>query len=63
MNKIKFLKKEEVELNGVKYKPYKICSIPTNFGCINYEYDSEGIPTKEGISEWFNYKGYTYIAK
>ena len=63
MNKIKFLKKEEIELNGVKYKPYKICSIPTNFGCIAYEYDSEGIPTREGISEWFNYKGYTYIAK
>ena len=63
MNKIKFLKKEEIKLNGVKYKPYKICSIPTNFGCINYEYDSEGIPTREGISEWFNYKGYTYIAK
>ena len=63
MNKIKFLKKEEIELNGVKYKPYKICSIPTNFGCINYEFNSEGIPTREGISEWFNYKGYTYIAK
>ena len=63
MNKIKFLKKDEIELNGVRYKPYKICSIPTNFGCIAYEYDLEGIPTREGISEWFNYKGYTYIAK
>ena len=63
MNKIKFLKKEEIELNGVRYKPYKICSIPTNFGCIAYEYDSEGFPTREGISEWFNYKGYTYITK
>ena len=63
MNKIKFLKKEEIELNGVRYKPYKICSIPTNFGCLAFEYDSEGTPTKEGISEWFNYKGYTYIAK
>ena len=39
MNRIKFLKKEEIELNGVKYKPYKICSIPTNFGCITYEYE------------------------
>ena len=29
MNKIKFLKKEEIELNGVRDKPYKICSIPT----------------------------------
>ena len=54
MNKIKFLKKERIELNGVTYKPYKICSIPQNFGCIEFN-------EKEGISEWFNYKGYTYI--
>ena len=63
MNTIKYLKENRIELNGVVYKPYKICSIPTNFGCIAYEYNSEGIPTREGISEWFNYKGYTYIAK
>ena len=55
MRKIKFLKKEEIELNGVRYKPYKICSIPQNFGCITWQED------KEGISEWFNYKGFTYI--
>ena len=63
MNKIKFLKKNEIELNGIRYKPYTICSIPTNFGCIAYEYDSEGIPTREGIAPWFNYKGLTYIIK
>ena len=63
MNIIKHLREDKIELNGIVYKPYKICSIPTNFGCIAYEYDSEGFPTKEGISEWFNYKGYTYIAK
>ena len=55
MNTIKFLKKERIELNGIVYKPYKVCNIPQNFGCITFQDD------KEGISEWFNYKGYTYI--
>jgi hypothetical protein len=58
MNKIKFLKKNEIELNGVTYRPYTICNIPTNFGFI---YDEE--TDKEGISQWFNYKGFTYIMK
>ena len=56
MNKIKFLKEEKIKLNGVVYKPYKICSIPDRFGCLEFN-------EREGISEWFNYKGYTYIAK
>ena len=47
MNTIKFLKEERIELNGVVYKPYKICNLPPSFG--------------EEILEWFNYKGYTYI--
>ena len=54
MNKIKFLKKERIELNGVTYRPYKICDLPAGFGCIEFG-------DKEGVSEWFNYKGYTYI--
>ena len=56
MNTIKHLKEDEIELNGIVYKPYKICDIPSNFGCIEFN-------SREGISEWFNYKGYTYIAK
>ena len=40
---------------------YKICDIPSNFGCIAMFRDEDGIPTKDGINEWFNYKGYTYI--
>ena len=54
MNKIKFLKNDYVQLGNLIYKPYKICEIPQNFGCIEFQ-------EKEGISEWFNYKGYTYI--
>ena len=55
MNTIKYLKEKRIELNGVTYKPYTICSIPQNFGCIAWQED------KEGISEWFNHKGFTYI--
>ena len=54
MNTIKFLQDKRVKINGEVYKPYTICSIPANFGCIEFN-------DKEGISEWFNYKGYTYI--
>ena len=47
MNTIKFLKEDKIELNGVVYKPYTICNLPNTFGT--------------EITEWFNYKGYTYI--
>ena len=55
MNKIKFLKNDKIELNGIVYKPHTVCNIPQNFGCITFQEDIEG------IIEWFNYKGYTYI--
>ena len=48
MNTIKYLKNNKIELNGIVYKPYTICSLPPSFG------------TNE-ITSWFNYKGYTYI--
>ena len=60
MNTIKLLKpdlttgKQKIQLNGITYKPYTICDLPANFGCINFG-------EKEGISTWFNYKGLTYI--
>ena len=55
MQTIKFLKNNYIKLNQTTYKPYKICDLPANFGCIEFM-------EKEGISEWFNYKGFTYIA-
>ena len=55
MNRIKFLKEDKIKLNGILYKPYKVCNIPQNFGCITFQEE------KEGISEWFNHKGFTYI--
>ena len=54
MQKIKHLKKDYIQLGNLIYRPYTVCELPANFGCINFG-------EKEGISEWFNYKGYTYI--
>ena len=53
MQTIKFLKEDKIKLNGIVYKPYKICELPPSFG--------ESNPDKECVKEWFNYKGYTYI--
>ena len=55
MKKIKHLKKDYVQLenrNGymVTYKPYTICNLPPKFGT-------------DEVTDWFNYKGYTYIAE
>ena len=58
MQTIKFLKpdqstgKQKIQLNGVTCKPYTICDLPANFGCLEFN-------NKEGISTWFNYKGLT----
>ena len=59
MQTIKFLKpdstgKQKIKLNGITYKTHTVCAIPANFGCFEFN-------NKEGISEWFNYKGLTYI--
>ena len=62
MNKIKFLKPnittglQKIQLNGITYKPYTICSLAdTRFG----EVDKDGF---SHITSWFNYKGLTYVA-
>ena len=47
MKIIKHLKKDYVQLDGIIYKPYKVCDLPDKFGT--------------EITNWFNYKGYTYI--
>ena len=35
MNKIKFLKENKLQLNGITYKPYTICSLPERFGLVD----------------------------
>ena len=56
MKQIKFLKSKEIRLDGVKYRPYMIGSLPTMFAFI---YNAED--DKDGITKWFNYKGLTYV--
>lgn len=56
MNTIKFLSGNRIKLNGILYKPYTVGNLPPSFG---YIYDQEN--ETNGISEFFNYKGLTYI--
>ena len=57
MNKIKFLKNNYIQLNTTIYKPYTICELAdTRFGQV----DEDGFSY---ITEWFNYKGFTYVAE
>mgnify|MGYP003153659587 FL=1 len=56
MNKIKFLRNNYIQLNQTIYKPYTICQLAdTSFGAV----DNDGYSV---ITEWFNYKGLTYVA-
>ena len=56
MQKIKHLKNNYIQLNQIIYKPYTICQLAdTKFGQV----DEDGFSL---ITEWFNYKGFTYVA-
>jgi hypothetical protein len=57
MKNIKFLKYNFIKVNGVLYTPYTVGDLPQSFGFITNEED------QEGYSEWFNFKGLTYIIK
>jgi hypothetical protein len=54
MKTIKFLKDKKIQIGKRVFRPYCISDLPNNFGCINYG-------ESEGVSEWFGYKGFTYI--
>ena len=56
MNKIKFLKTKKIKLSNKVYKPYTVGELPQKFAFI-YDEDKE----QDGITEWFNYKGLTYV--
>ena len=57
MNKIKFLKNNKIILNNILYKPYTICELAdTRFG----QADEDGFSY---VTQWFNYKGFTYVAE
>ena len=57
MNKIKFLKNNYIQLNNILYRPYTICELEdTRFGQVDEDGNSY-------ITQWFNYKGFTYVAE
>jgi len=54
--------KKSIILDGTTYRAYQVCELPNNFGF----HDKEPVVSlreKEAITEWFNYKGLTYIAQ
>jgi hypothetical protein len=59
MQTAKFFKKDGYPYAFVGdklYKGYTLTSLPSNFGFI-YDEDKD----QDGLSQWFNYKGLTYI--
>ena len=59
MQKIKFFKKDGhnfIRIGTQDYKGYTVGNLPAKFALI-YNEDQD----KEGVTEWFNYKGLTYV--
>jgi hypothetical protein len=56
MQGIKFKNSSTIILNGQMYKGYTVGNLPKKFAFI-YDEDEE----KEGIMQWFNHKGLTYV--
>ena len=54
--------KKAIILNGTTYIPYEVHELPKNFGFHDAE-PVAGTREKEAITEWFNYKGLTYVAE
>jgi len=61
MQSIKFKSDKTIKIGGDTYKPYTVGDLPPSFGYIAQKNRYGEI--KEGISEWFNYKGLTYVKK
>ena len=56
MQKFKISTDKSIKLNGIKFKPYTVGNLPPSFG---FKYDED--KDKDGIYQWFNYKGLTYV--
>lgn len=59
MKTIKFFNKNKqpfAKINNVNYKGYTVGNLPTKFAFV-YNEETE----REGVTEWFKYKGLTYI--
>ena len=56
MQTIKFLKNNYIKLNKTIYKTYTVCQLAdTSFGQLDESDQSI-------VNQWFNYKGFTYVA-
>ena len=64
MKTIKFKGKNTIFLNGIEYKGYNVGDLPNSFG-FKEKYlgqDEDGNDQfKYGKSEWFKYKGLTFV--
>jgi len=58
MKSIKFVNSTTIRLNNMTYKGYSISNLPKSFAFIYNENNDN-----EGITEWFNYQGLTYVPK
>ena len=58
MKSIKFINSSTIKLNNTTYKGYSVSSLHKKFAFI-YNEDKD----QDGITEWFNYKGLTYVQK
>ena len=56
MQTFKISTDKSIKLNGIKFKPYTVGNLPPSFG-FKYNEDKD----KDGIYQWFNYKGLTYV--
>ena len=66
MKTIKFKGKNTIFLNGMEYKGYNVGDLPPSFGFFKKHngFDEDGNEQyKYGKSNWFNYKGLTFIEK
>jgi hypothetical protein len=58
MKKIKFINSTTIKLIHTIYKGYPVGELPKRFAFI-YDEDKD----QEGITQWFNYKGLTFVEK
>ena len=58
MKKIKFINSTTIKLVHTIYKGYPVGELPKRFAFI-YDEDKD----QEGITQWFNYKGLTFVEK
>ena len=58
MKQIKFINSTTIKLVHTIYKGYPVGELPKRFAFI-YDEDKD----QEGITQWFNYKGLTFVEK